>query len=237
MAITTTREQVIADEQKAVDHAYDCYTARLAEMSGTSAATASASGKDGIANREDAQERAAAYGGLGNESLVFVRIDAPEEPGGDVRKWYVGRRAVSDVHTRTVVVLWTSPLAKKWFQARPDAPGEVVLRRQLRCVQRIVEGYVDEITSAAPLRALAGLRPVSTAVPKPRSAPDDATTDKVPAGDVAPDQAPARQEADEREIREPFTDPSLRDELRQRLNRIEGVSIPHGKLALRPTFP
>ncbi|MEV6057283.1 ATP-dependent DNA helicase [Streptomyces sp. NPDC052107] len=200
MAITTTRDEVIADEQKAVDHAYDCYTARLAEMSGTSAATASASGKDGIANRKDAEERAAAYGGLGNESLVFARIDAPEEPGGDVRKWYVGRRAVSDVHTRdTVVVLWTSPLAKKWFQARPDAPGEVHLRRQLRCVQRIVEDYVDEITSAAPLRAPAGLLPVSTAVPKPRSAPDDATTDKAPAEDAAPGQAPAEQEADERE--------------------------------------
>lgn len=208
MAITTTREQVISDEQKAVDHAYDCYTARLAEMSGTSAATASASGKDGIANRKDAQERAAAYGGLGNESLVFARIDAPEEPGGDVRKWYVGRRAVSDVHTRdTVVVLWTSPLAKKWFQARPDAPGEVLLRRQLRCVQRIVEGYVDEITSAAPLRAPAGLLPVSTAVPKPRSAPDDIATDKAPAEDAAPDQAPARPEADDRE--RPEHTPSL----------------------------
>ncbi|MEU1595122.1 ATP-binding domain-containing protein [Streptomyces sp. NPDC005708] len=191
MAITTTRDQVIADEQRAVDHAYDCYAARLAEMSGTSAATASASGKDAIANRKDAQERAAAYGGLGNESLVFARIDAPDEPGGDARKWYVGRRAVSDVHTRdTVVVLWTSPLANKWLQARPDAPGEVLLRRQLRCVQRIVEGYVDEITSAAPLRAPAGLPPVSTAVPKPRAALDDA-----PAEYAAP---AAEQEAGKR---------------------------------------
>ncbi|MFC9643850.1 hypothetical protein ACFTZF_35770 [Streptomyces mirabilis] len=34
---------------------------RLAEMSGTSAATASASGKDGIANRKDAQERASPW--------------------------------------------------------------------------------------------------------------------------------------------------------------------------------
>ncbi|WP_433456591.1 GmrSD restriction endonuclease domain-containing protein (plasmid) [Streptomyces sp. CA-142005] len=37
--------------------------------------------------------------------------------------------------------------------------------------------------------------------------------------------------------REPFTDPHLRDELRQRLNRIDGVTIPYGKLALRPRFP
>jgi hypothetical protein len=56
---TTTRDQVIADEQKAVDRAYDCYAERLAEMTGTSAATAAASNKDGIANRLDTEEKAA----------------------------------------------------------------------------------------------------------------------------------------------------------------------------------
>lgn len=61
---TTTRDEILAGEQRAVDHAYDCCTAKLAELSGTSA------------------------------------------PG-------------------------RSP--------RPENPSEVVLRRQLRCVQRIVE--------------------------------------------------------------------------------------------------
>ncbi|WP_457779688.1 hypothetical protein [Streptomyces mirabilis] len=37
---------------------------RVPPHAGGAAATASASGKDGIANRKDAQERAAAYGGL-----------------------------------------------------------------------------------------------------------------------------------------------------------------------------
>ncbi|MGW8379943.1 DUF262 domain-containing protein [Streptomyces sp. ODS28] len=37
--------------------------------------------------------------------------------------------------------------------------------------------------------------------------------------------------------REPFTDPALREDLRQRLNRMRGVGIPEGKLALRPTVP
>lgn len=37
--------------------------------------------------------------------------------------------------------------------------------------------------------------------------------------------------------REPFTDPAVREELRKRLNRIEGVEIPSGKIALRPSFP
>ncbi len=151
---TTTREEIIALEQKAVDRAYDCYAARLAELTGGSVARASASGKDSVANRIVAEERVAAYDGLGNESLVISRVDAPgeDEPGNGPKTWYVGRRAVSDVRTRdTVVVLWTSRQAKKWFEALPEAPGEVLLRRQLRCVQRVVEDYFDEITAAAPV--------------------------------------------------------------------------------------
>ncbi|MGW0854381.1 ATP-dependent DNA helicase [Streptomyces sp. NPDC002690] len=142
---STTREEVLAGEQKAVDHAYDCYTTRLAEMSGTSAATASASGKDGVANRMDAEARAEAYGGLGDEALVFSRVDAPEEPGGAARPWYIGRRGVRDTSGDPVVLLWTSALAKKWADARPENPGEVELRRQLRCVRQVVEDYFDDI--------------------------------------------------------------------------------------------
>ncbi|MYW05831.1 DUF262 domain-containing protein [Streptomyces sp. SID3343] len=38
-------------------------------------------------------------------------------------------------------------------------------------------------------------------------------------------------------VRAPFDDPALRSELRTRLNRLDGVDIPVGKLALRPSFP
>ncbi|WP_411091912.1 HelD family protein [Streptomyces sp. 049-1] len=165
---TTTRKEIIALEQKAVDRAYDCYAARLAELTGGSVASASASGKDSVANRLAADERAAAYGGLGNASLVISRVDVQDGPGGEPETWYVGRRAVSDVQTRdTVVVEWTNELAKKWLDALPEAPGEVLLRRQLRCVQRVVEDYFDEITAAAP-------------VPQPRPAADDAQREPQP---------------------------------------------------------
>ncbi|MEY2226769.1 ATP-binding domain-containing protein [Streptomyces sp. BF23-19] len=176
---TTTRDEDLAVEQRAVDHAYDCYTARLAEMSGTSAATASASGKDGIANRLEAESRAASYGGLGDEALVFARVDAPEGPGEEPRPWYVGRRVVWDAANEPVVLQWTSPLARKWLDARPECPGEVTLRRQLRCVQRIVEGYFDDIAPPAaapvpePLPAPVPVPepvPVSPTVPEPRPA-------------------------------------------------------------------
>ncbi|MEU1212489.1 AAA family ATPase [Streptomyces sp. NPDC005790] len=164
---TTTHDEVIAAEQKAVDHAYDCYTAKLAEMTGTSAATASANAKDGIANRKHAEAQAEAYDGLGDEALVFSRVDAPEGRGAEPRPWYIGRRVVHDADMELVVVPWTSALAKTWAEALPEAPGEVLLRRQLRCVQRVVQDYFDEI--AAPVVAPAA------PIPQPRPAADDAT--------------------------------------------------------------
>lgn len=184
---TTTRDETLAGEQRAVDHAYDCYTTKLAELSGTSAATASASGKDGIANRAEAEVRAEAYGGLGDEALVFSRVDAPEDPGGEPRPWYIGRRSVHDASHELVVLPWTSPQAKTWIETRPESPGEVVLRRQLRCVQRIVEGYFDEISPAAPVP-----EPVPEPEPEPVGVPESAD---VPAPRQAADDSPA-EEAD-----------------------------------------
>ncbi|MFJ1717238.1 HelD family protein [Streptomyces sp. NPDC088260] len=188
---TTTRDEILAGEQRAVDHAYDCYTTKLAELSGTSAATASASGKDGIANRAEAAARAAAYGGLGDEALVFARVDAPQDPGGEARPWYIGRRSVHDASHELVVLPWTSPLAKTWIEARPEDPGEVVLRRQLRCVRQVVESYFDEISSSASVPApLVVPEPELAAVPEPRKAADDSVAEETEAPQ-GPEHQPA----------------------------------------------
>jgi hypothetical protein len=37
-------------------------------------------------------------------------------------------------------------------------------------------------------------------------------------------------------LRDPFTDPAVREEFRQRLNSAEGVDIPPGKIDLRPNI-
>ncbi|WP_445269817.1 ATP-binding domain-containing protein [Streptomyces sp. DSM 41634] len=192
---TTTRDETLAGEQRAVDHAYDCYTTKLAELSGTSAATASASGKDGIANRAEAEARAEAYGGLGDEALVFSRVDAPEDPGGEPRPWYIGRRSVHDTSHELVVLPWTSPQAKTWIETRPESPGEVVLRRQLRCVQRIVEGYFDEISPLAPAPEPVPVPepvgvPESAVVPVPRQPADGSAAEEADAS-PAPERTPA----------------------------------------------
>lgn len=199
---TTTGEEVIALEQKAVDHAYDCYEARLAEMSGSSAAMASASGKDSIAVRKAAESRAEAYGGLGNEALVFARVDAPEEPGREPRPWYIGRRSVLDSEREPVVLLWTSPLADRWTRALPEKPGDVVLRRRLQCARHVVQGCVDEIAVTQPALDRPSISPdrvrTPTRIPKPRPAADDRAELEGPRDpDVAEPSAPAPDSAAE----------------------------------------
>ncbi|MDN3284408.1 AAA family ATPase [Streptomyces thermocarboxydus] len=178
---------VIAFEQTKVDFAYDCYEARLARLSGDSVARASATGKDGIANRQEAEKQAEAYGGLGGESLVIGRVDA-SDPAEGTTTWYIGRRVVWDDDHNQVVVDWTNGLAKKWFDASPESPGEVVLRRRLICSQRVVEDYTDDIAPAA-----APVAPAPTgAVPRPRTAPETAEQPAAPQEPAARDEEAVR---------------------------------------------
>ncbi|MEO3765354.1 ATP-binding domain-containing protein [Streptomyces sp. B8F3] len=147
---TTPRDAVIAVEQQAVDRAYDCYEARLAEMTPASAASASASGKDGAAVRRDAEAKAEEYGGLDGEALVVSRVDVREAGDSEAETFYIGRRHVFDAETREqVVVSWTNPKAVSWHNAQPETPGEVLLRRRLRCAERRVEDFLDEIVLAS----------------------------------------------------------------------------------------
>ncbi|MFC4609204.1 HelD family protein [Streptomyces maoxianensis] len=186
---TTSREAVVAGEQMAVDRAYDCYEARLAEMAEHPPASAAASGKDSIAARNEAEARAEEYGGLDGEALVVSRVDVQEPGEMEPETFYVGRRSVFDVETRDqMVVLWTNPLARKWYNALPEAPGEVLLRRQLRCVQRTVEDYLDEIAPASVPGDQGAAVPdtCDDTVVLPR------TADDVPETALAEDPAPSR---------------------------------------------
>lgn len=172
--------EVIAVEQAKVDFAYDCYEARLARMSGESVAKASATGKDGIANRQEADKQAEAYGGLGGENLVIGRVDA-SDPAEGIETWYIGRRGVWDDDHNQVVVNWTNELAKKWFDASPESPGDVVLRRRLICSQRVVADYADDIAPAAASAAPASEGAVTGRGTGPDTAEEE-TVSRRPAG-------------------------------------------------------
>ncbi|MGA4545652.1 HelD family protein [Uniformispora flossi] len=146
---TTSRGAVIAAEQEAVDHAYACYESALADMGPDAAAAASASGKDSVAVRRAAEARVEAYGGLDGEALVISRVDV-HESNAQPETWYIGRRLVRDANGDIVVVSWTDPTAAAWRSALPESPGDVRLRRQLRCTERLVEDYFDEIVLDTP---------------------------------------------------------------------------------------
>ncbi|WP_161627953.1 HelD family protein [Microbispora catharanthi] len=134
-------------EQAAVDHAYDCYdrqqSVNEADMSpprwdqnDPESGTAFIS--------EAAPELRDAYPDLGRESLVFMRVDIQERD--DDETFYIGRRTVKDLSTdQRIVINWSSPAAIRWSLALPSDPGEVRLRRHLRCDRRRVLGYTDDI--------------------------------------------------------------------------------------------
>lgn len=146
----TPRDAVIAVEQQAVDRAYDCYEARLAEMTPAFAASASASGKDGAAVRRDTEAKAEEYGGLDGEALVVSRVVVREAGNSEPETFYIGRRHVFDAEIREqVVVSWTNPRAVSWQNAQPETPCEVFLLRRLRCAERKVEDFLDEIALAS----------------------------------------------------------------------------------------
>ncbi|MFE9852868.1 AAA family ATPase [Streptomyces sp. NPDC005576] len=72
-------------------------------------------------------------------------------------------------------------MAKKWSEARPADPGDVELRRQLRCVREVVEDYYDDIApvvEAGPVQEPAD----AVGVPGPRG-----TASTTPEGDDTSD--------------------------------------------------
>ncbi|WP_307852892.1 AAA family ATPase [Kitasatospora sp. RG8] len=154
---TTSRVAVIAAEQLAVDRAYACYEAKLAELADGAAAGAAASGKDGIVARAEARARADVFR-LDDENLVTMRVDAQPDGAAEPEVFYLGRRTVHDPETSdTVVISWTNALATAWRLATPDAPGEVRLRRRLDCDGRTVTDYRDDIVPSAATGAEAGV--------------------------------------------------------------------------------
>jgi DNA helicase IV len=139
------RADVIAEEQKAVDHAYSCYEQRFARNRGLKQrswdATDTAAGTSFI---PETPSEIKYDDDLDGQALVFRRVDAVED-GAEVRRtYYIGRRAVLDYSGEVVVVSWQAPAVKEWMRAKLSAPGEVRLRRALSCDRRTVRDYSDE---------------------------------------------------------------------------------------------
>ncbi|MGW9494210.1 HelD family protein [Streptomyces prasinus] len=134
------RADVLAVEQRAVDHAYRCLERTRREAAELKKVSASASGKDAI-DTNRAWERELDSLALGGNALVFMRADVDEGAGRE--SFYIGRRAVFDADRNPAVISWNAPAAVKWRLTSEHEPGDVRLLRQIVCDERVVKRYFD----------------------------------------------------------------------------------------------
>jgi DNA helicase IV len=79
----------------------------------------------------------------GSGQLVFGRVDRDGEP------LYIGRRRVHDESKNLVVASWHAPAAQIFYQATPEDPLDLDLKRVFVEQDRILSRVVDEITAAS----------------------------------------------------------------------------------------
>ncbi|KAF3468535.1 UvrD-helicase domain-containing protein [Streptomyces sp. Tu 3180] len=134
------RVDVLAVEQRAVDHAYRCLERTRREAERLKGVAAAASGKDAIdVNRT--WQRELDRLDLGRNALVFMRADVDEGTGRETV--YIGRRAVFDEEHNPAVISWNAPAAIKWRLTSEQEPGDVRLLRRIVCDERVVQRYFD----------------------------------------------------------------------------------------------
>ncbi len=145
----------LIDEQRAIDHAYDCLERTRA------AVAAMGSQYDGGPGgtfqhryeRDVVQEQVDQRLGqldIGDQSLVFGRIDAeptPERP--EVESFHIGRIAVSDERRDPVVVDWRAPIAESFYRATGRDPMGLRRRRHFATRGRQLLGIDDELFGSA----------------------------------------------------------------------------------------
>src|SRR3954469_18871915 len=79
----------------------------------------------------------------GSGQLVFGRVDRDGEP------LYIGRRRVHDESKNLVVASWHAPAAQVFYQATPEDPLDLELKRVFVEQDRVLSQVVDEITAAS----------------------------------------------------------------------------------------
>jgi DNA helicase IV len=145
----------LIDEQRAIDHAYDC-------LERTRAAVAAMrdqydGGPGGTFQHryerdvvQDQVDQRLAQLDVGDQSLVFGRIDAEptdERPEGE--SFHIGRIAVSDQQREPVVVDWRAPIAESFYRATGRDPMGLRRRRHFATRGRSLLGIDDELFGSA----------------------------------------------------------------------------------------
>ena len=130
----------LAQEQAYVRRAYQCLDKGLADVEHTYQ-----SYQEGNRATATALRRALDIlrNSRGSGQLVFGRIDR------DGELLYIGRRRVHDESKNLVVASWHAPAAQVFYEATPQAPHGLELKRVFVEEDRILKQVVDEITSRA----------------------------------------------------------------------------------------
>ncbi|MGC5010745.1 hypothetical protein ACLQ2R_08280 [Streptosporangium sp. DT93] len=144
VAVANDRTATIAEEQRAVDHAYDCLEWRRQDAGRVRAARTLEDPERGLPFVPDLPPEFGESDDLGGQPLVFLRVDVADDPDGR-ETWRIGRRSVRDAEGDLAVISWTSEQAVRWMKARASRPGEIRLRRRLRMHGRTVTDYLDDI--------------------------------------------------------------------------------------------
>jgi DNA helicase IV len=84
---------------------------------------------------------------IGDNSLVFGRIDRDPPPGADTVTLYIGRRAVAGPDQEPIVVDWRAPASEAFYRATGRHPLGLHRRRHFDCDGPVLNGIEDEYFS------------------------------------------------------------------------------------------
>ena len=138
-------------EQAFIDHAYDRLEAmRAAASTMLYDAFSSGGGTPQAVTERDVSVRTSLarleHLQLGDESLVFGRIDTtagPDGPRGEA--FHIGRLAVSDADQEALVVDWRAPVAEPFYRATGRHPMGLRRRRHFLTHGRYIQDLEDEL--------------------------------------------------------------------------------------------
>lgn len=149
-----TSHPELAAEQAYVDHAYECL-----DESRTRARSLRSMVEVGKGGTEQARwEREMIEGNvahrlaqleLGDNSLVFGRIDTAADNGSSGDTYYIGRTSVADDAQEPVVVDWRAPVAEAFYRATGPQPMGLVRRRHFTSRGRTLLNLEDELFGEA----------------------------------------------------------------------------------------
>lgn len=82
---------------------------------------------------------------IGEESLIFGRIDHQPSEGQQEESFHIGRLAISDLDQEPLVVDWRAPVAEPFYRATGAHPMGLSLRRHLMTAGQRVLDLEDEL--------------------------------------------------------------------------------------------